>query len=218
MRSLLGTKSVWLNLEPVATSILLSSSHGCDEGLQHLLRLWLRFGRRNRESQHITLCLTLSMSFSLCLPTFICLSLSVASTYAHKLAARHSLKFLWKPQTSPFTHPTLIAPLRLTCACTHIHTCAHTHCQEHVYLKELKGGLPHQLSYSFLQWSEPHTHVKLCACMCCRSSHIRRVIIKHFVEVHNHRKLTASVQNSIWADHLWAVWQMYIWLLLHICI
>lgn len=129
MRSLLGTRSVWLNLEPVATSILLSSSDGCDEGLQHLLRLWLRFGRRNRESQHITLCLTLSMSISLCLPTYICLSLSVASTYAHKLAARHSLRFLWKPQTSPFTHPTLIAPLRLTCACTHARTYirVHTH-------------------------------------------------------------------------------------------
>lgn len=41
---------------------LLSSSHGCDEGLQHHLRLQVRFRRRNCDSQHISVCLPFFIS------------------------------------------------------------------------------------------------------------------------------------------------------------
>lgn len=183
MRSPLGTRAVWFSLVPGATSILLSSSHGCDRGLQHLLWLWLRFVRRNRESQHITSCL-ISRCLSLKVSRLLSVSPSVASTYAHKLETRHSLKFLWKPQTLPFTHPTLITPLRLTCACVcartyiHVHTDTHTHtAKDPVYLKELKGGLPHQLFCVFLQRSELSKLASSCARTCCGSSPVSRAHI-----------------------------------------
>lgn len=115
----------------------LSFSHGRDKGLQHQLRLRL-FERRNRESRHISLCLSLSLSLRLRLTLLLSVSLSLAETsthaHLHEFGAGNSLKFLRKPQSSSFTHPTLIASRSLTCASIH----AHPHCKDPVYLKELK--------------------------------------------------------------------------------
>lgn len=53
MRSLPGTVSVWLNLEPLPSSCHRHTV--CDERLRHSLRLRLQCGRRNCESRRIVL-------------------------------------------------------------------------------------------------------------------------------------------------------------------
>lgn len=80
-------------------------------------------------SPSVSLSHCLSLSLTNCLPSFICLSLSLRHPHMH-INLRRSM--VWnsfkKPQSLRFAHPTLIAPHRLTCACTHTHThtCAHT--------------------------------------------------------------------------------------------
>lgn len=136
----------------------LSSSHGYDRGLQHQLRVRLRFRRRNRESQYISLCL-LSRSVSVCL-----LSVSLSEIYAHShlFAARHSLKFLEKPQSSSFTNPHPNNPSQ-TNLYTNTRTHTHARYKNLVYLRELKEGLPHLLFSSF--FTRNRVCMLMCACM-----------------------------------------------------
>lgn len=147
-RSQLGTRSVWLNLEPSATYILCNPYMAGTKSLQHQQRLLPLLKRRNHESERITLC------FSLCLSAFyLSLPLGDIHPHSHLFAARHSLKFLQNHSHLLSPTPILIAFHRLYVfmhACTHTHTTNHTctHTRKYtnpVYFKELKKGLLHRL-------------------------------------------------------------------------
>lgn len=127
MRSQLETRSVWLNLELTATSIPCHPHTAVTKACN--INCGWGFGLGGGTVNHST-------SPSVSLFFFICLSRSQRHSHmSHKLAGRHGLKFLWKPQQSPFTHSTLITPYRLTAcahshadsACIHIFTHTHTH-------------------------------------------------------------------------------------------
>lgn len=173
------------------------------------------FGLGGGTVNHSTSPLCLLPSVSLSVRVSLLLSVSPSQRHRRTQQARHGLKFLCEPQTSPFPHPTLIDPLLMTRVCTRDYTyvCDQTHART-LSRPCLFEGTERRPSSSAPSLFLPFAVVvNVRARLRCRSLRIeRRDIVKkkHWVEVHNHLKLTASPQNSICVDHLWALWQRHI--------
>lgn len=154
MRSQFGTRSGWLNLELVATSIL-CHPHTAMTRACNISCGW-GFGLGGGTVNHSTSPSVFSLAVSVCL---LSVSLSEIYVHSHLFAARHSLKFLEKPQSSSFTSPHPNNPSQ-TNLYTNTRTHTHAHYKNLVYLRELKEGLPHLLFSSFF------TRNRVCMLMC----------------------------------------------------
>lgn len=99
--------------------------------------------------------------------------------HSRLFAARHSLKFLEKPQSSSFTNPHPNNPSQ-TNLYTNTRTHTHAHYKNLVYLRELKEGLPHLLFSSF--FTRNRVCMLMCVCMRFMSCKKRRQIILKLLE------------------------------------
>lgn len=166
------------------------------------------------------LCLLPSVSLFVCLSVRVSLLLSVSPSQRHPHMRVKSAGTAWSEIPSQTADIAVDAPHPNRPSrddlCVHAHTYIYVRPDTHTHIIKAL--------FTWGNWKEAFPISSL-ALSChggeCASTYALQILTyrkkryrkkkKRGVEVHNHLKLTASLQNSICVDHLWALWQRHIW-------